>query len=120
MVIKYVIGNSMKIESVVLTVKTIQVTCIFSVAMVVLVMLLDFMLPTFSTMLQDPIRRGWCGIFMRCASGMEQTFVEFLWSGEPWKSLSFGMIKIRVVKAALVGVFAGVGFSVTLFASIRR
>lgn len=109
-----------KLKLLFLILKTIQVTCIFSFAIAGLVVILDFLLPLFLTMLQDPIRRGWCGIFARCASKSAQTFVEFLWSGEPWKSLSFAAIKIRVLKGSFVGVIAGFVFAVISFACMRR
>lgn len=111
----------MKLNLITLVIKTSQVVFIFVIAMVVLVLILDVIVdPILSSVLQDPLQRDWCGIFSKCASKLQQTFFEYLRSGEPWLRIDTAAVKVRIVKASVVGVTLGIGISVISFTSMRR
>jgi hypothetical protein len=111
----------MKFKIALIVPKAIYVVCIFMVAIVSLLLILDLILaPISAEILVDPSRRNWCGFFSRCASGMRQSFFEYLWSGAPWRRLNIIAIERRAGLAAILGLLIGIGFMGFSFLSSQR
>lgn len=101
---------------------TIYVALIFFAMMVVLVSCLDLLAsPILRELLLEPYQRNWCGIFSRCASGTQRSFIEHLQAGAPWTSWDLVATETRLKKAALLGAFIGVGYvAIAAFQHRRR
>jgi hypothetical protein len=111
----------MKFKIALIVPKAIYVVCIFMVAIVSLLLILDLILaPISAEILVDPSRRDWCGFFSRCASGTRQSFLEYLWSDAPWRRLHIIAIERRAELAAILGLLIGIGFMGLLFFSSQR
>lgn len=104
-----------------IVIRTIYVVCIFMIAMVSLLLIFDVILaPVLAEILVDPSQQEWCGTFLRCASGVRQSFLEYLWSGAPWTRLNIIAVQRRAELAAILGVLIGLGFIGISFFSFRR
>lgn len=111
----------MKYELVPLFKRTLQIVLVFIVAMVGLIVILDFiLLPILVDFFIDDSDQKWCGVFTRCASGMGPLYVEYFWAGGPWEKLNMGATLERIKSAAIVGVLVGIGFTGISFFPYRR
>lgn len=99
----------------------VYVIVIFVAGMIGLVCVLDLvLLPVVFDVLRDSHMQNWCGTFSRCASGTQQTFIEYVWSGGPWEKIDLAPLKSRVIRAGFVGMVIGVTLVLYSIFSSRR
>jgi hypothetical protein len=104
-----------------IAVRTVYVVCIFTAAMIGLVLILDVVvMPILREVLRGSTRNYWCGVFARCASGTQFPFFAYIWSGAPWKHLNIITVQDRAERAAILGVLIGVAFMCYSFFAYRR
>lgn len=96
------------------------VMAIFICAMLCLVAVIDlFVAPILKELLLDPLVRDWCGVFTRCASQTQVTFVEHVTSTAFWKSIDSVDIEYRLKSAGFFGALIGFGFVAISFCRRR-
>jgi hypothetical protein len=89
---------------------------IFIFAMIFLVAIIDLLIaPILREFLLDPQMRDWCGLFSRCASQTQETFVEHLTTIAFWKNINSSNIERRLKNAVILGVIIGCGYIAILF-----
>lgn len=83
----------------------------FVVAITFLAIIMDILLlPCLREFMLKPFQRKWCGIFSRCASQGQVSFVEYVKSGGIFSRLDVTYEIVRIKKAALIGLLAGAGY----------
>lgn len=104
-----------------ISIRAAYVVCIFTIGMVGLLLILDVILmPVLGELFRDSSEHAWCGVFSQCASGTQQSFLLYVWSGVPWMRLDITAIQERAKLAAISGVLTGIGFVAYLSFSSRR
>lgn len=95
------------------------VMVIFVCAMLCLVAIVDLLVaPILKELLQDSLTRDWCGVFTRCASQIQVTFVEHVTSPAFWEKIDSENIERRLKSAAFLG--ALIGFGLVAISVFRR
>ncbi|EON12804.1 hypothetical protein [Pandoraea sp. SD6-2] len=83
----------------------------FIVAMATLVAIMDFLIaPVLGELLAEPRARQWCGLFSRCASRSQVSFVEYVYSGALLNGMNVTAAVHRLKTAAILELVVGIGF----------
>lgn len=83
----------------------------FAVMVTVIVGIIDFFIaPILRELLLEQSKRNWCGLISHCANRTQQSLVEYLLAGSPWKGAIEASTWLRLKKAALLGTLIGVGW----------
>lgn len=91
------------------------------VAMIVLVIISSLIAPILGALFIESGYQSWCGVFSRCASATQQSFIEYIWSDAPWNNLNIATIVDRLKRAILGGVFLGIAvMGISVFSNRKK